>query len=63
MSTCYPHCRFDVCQWHRFLITYSRKIRFGTIEAIRSRKSDVLFNSLKSVAQLYSQLVFWLLMP
>jgi hypothetical protein len=38
-----------------FLVTYSRKIRFGTVEAIRSRKQDILFSGLKSVMQIYSQ--------
>jgi hypothetical protein len=38
-----------------FLVIYCRKIRFGTIAAIRSRKSTILLNSLKAVVQLYSQ--------
>jgi hypothetical protein len=61
---------FDVAAQHRnvtlsadvmyvngigFLVTYSRKIRFGTVEANGSRRSEVLFQGLISVFRIYSQ--------
>ena len=40
------------------LVTVSRNIRFGTVEALRNRHLPLLINGIKSVATMYCQAGF-----